>query len=367
MKKFIFAAALCLAVSIMASAPHAVFAEETGYDKALTHYRSGNYKEAVSYLESYVQNRPEPAAYYLMGYALYHLGRHDEATRYFNDAYLINPEFSPKPLLEALGKTAKEVRPKAVVKPEALVKPEAAVRKPAVKKALPAPLVQEKPKAPKSITEKPAVRELAPQVAPEPEKELPPQTAAKALKFSPVVLIGFFAGLGLIVLLVSAAFYIYFSLCLFLIAKKSNVSAAWTAWVPFVQIWAFVASAGKPWWWILILLVPVVNLFAAVYLWMLITENLGRNKWLGLIMLLPVINLGFLGLLAFSKTEGAGGYAPGTSEFPEEPGVGGMDFMGEDTGFSGEPKAKDAGTTEEFGGDFPDFPEFPKEEKGKED
>jgi hypothetical protein len=50
------------------------------------------------------------------------------------------------------------------------------------------------------------------------------------------------------------------------------------------------------------LLVPLVNIFVSIYLWMCITENLGRNKWLALLMLLPIINFIFLGILAFSKT-----------------------------------------------------------------
>jgi hypothetical protein len=119
----------------------------------------------------------------------------------------------------------------------------------------------------------------------------------------PAGLTALIAGLGMIALLVEIAIYIYFCLCLFLIAKMLNVTAPWTAWIPLVQIWAFVGSAGKPWWWILILLVPVVNIFVGIYLWMCITENLGRNKWLGLIMLLPIINFVFLGILAFSKKE----------------------------------------------------------------
>jgi hypothetical protein len=68
-------------------------------------------------------------------------------------------------------------------------------------------------------------------------------------------------------------------------------------------VWTFVTSAGKAWWWILLLLVPIVNTIVGIYLWICITENLGRNKWLGLLMLLPIINLVFLGILAFSKTE----------------------------------------------------------------
>jgi hypothetical protein len=110
----------------------------------------------------------------------------------------------------------------------------------------------------------------------------------------------------IIYLVIAIASYIYTSLCLFLIAKKLDVPAPWTAWVPLIQVWTFVTAAGKPWWWILLLLVPIVSIIAGIYLWVCITENLGRNKWLGLLMLVPIVNLVFLGMLAFSKSEGAG-------------------------------------------------------------
>lgn len=111
------------------------------------------------------------------------------------------------------------------------------------------------------------------------------------------------AGLGMVFLTVLAVLYIYGSLCLYLIAKKLDVQAAWTAWVPIVQVWAFLGSAGKSLVWVLLLLVPLVNAIVGAYLWMCITENLGKNKWLGLLMLVPIANLVFLGILAFSARE----------------------------------------------------------------
>jgi hypothetical protein len=131
----------------------------------------------------------------------------------------------------------------------------------------------------------------------------------------------FLAGFMTIVIIIGIAVYAFFSLCLFFIAKKAGVSAAWTAWIPIVNIWTFVASAGKSWWWILLLLIPIVNYVIVVYLWMCISENLGRNKWLGLLMLLPLINIGFMAVLAFSKVEATAPSfetAPGGGDWPDE-------------------------------------------------
>ena len=118
-----------------------------------------------------------------------------------------------------------------------------------------------------------------------------------------------------IVIFVALAIYIYFSLCLYLIAKKTDVPNPWLAWVPLADIWIFVAAAGKEWWWLAIMaalialsLIPYIgvifillNIAAAIYLWICITENVGKNKWLGLLMIVPVVNLIFPAILAFSK------------------------------------------------------------------
>ncbi len=97
--------------------------------------------------------------------------------------------------------------------------------------------------------------------------------------------------------------YLYFSLCLFLIAKKLNVPYPWTAWVPVVNIWTLLQAAGKPCWWVLLFFIPFVGIIASAYVWMCIVENLGRNKWLGLLLLIPLIGLIYIGVLAFSKQE----------------------------------------------------------------
>lgn len=65
------------------------------FEKGRKYLYSGRYEEAVRTLKGYIKKKPSASAYYLLGYALYELGRHDEAHKYFQEAYLINPEFSP--------------------------------------------------------------------------------------------------------------------------------------------------------------------------------------------------------------------------------------------------------------------------------
>ena len=97
--------------------------------------------------------------------------------------------------------------------------------------------------------------------------------------------------------------YLYFSLCLYFIARKLNVSNPWIAWVPIFQIMTLLEWASKPAWWALLFFVPLVNFIVQIYIWMCLSENLGRDKWSGLLMLVPVVNLIYLGMLAFSKQD----------------------------------------------------------------
>jgi len=139
-----------------------------------------------------------------------------------------------------------------------------------------------------------AIQRQAPVSLPVPEK--PQQMPAAGV-------MAFVMGFLMIIFVMVVVLYVYFSLCLFLIAKKLNVPSPWTAWVPIVNIWTLLQAAGKPGWWVLLFFIPFVGFFVIIYVWMCITENLGRNKWLGLLILIPVISLVFMGVLAFSKQE----------------------------------------------------------------
>lgn len=93
MKRSIFVLVLIFLLAMAASA----FARTEGeYETALKLYYSGKYKEAVDYLREYVSTNPDPSAYYLIGYSLYKLGKFNEAAQYFEQAYLIDPNFSPE-------------------------------------------------------------------------------------------------------------------------------------------------------------------------------------------------------------------------------------------------------------------------------
>ncbi|MBA4371999.1 MAG: hypothetical protein C0402_03965 [Thermodesulfovibrio sp.] len=93
MKRIVLVAFFLLIIIIPG---HTAFAGTgSDYESARKYYYSGRYKEAVRHLEDYIARKPDPAAYYMMGYALYKLKRFDEANEYFRGVYLLDPAFSP--------------------------------------------------------------------------------------------------------------------------------------------------------------------------------------------------------------------------------------------------------------------------------
>ena len=94
--------------------------------------------------------------------------------------------------------------------------------------------------------------------------------------------------------------YIYFSLALMTIANKTSTPNAWMAWVPILNVIIMLAVAKKPIWWILLMLIPLVNIIIIVLVWMGIAEARNKPSWWGILMLVPIANLIVPGLLAWT-------------------------------------------------------------------
>lgn len=108
MKKIAFIVSLLLTVFFVSNTVLAVTDSE--YAKALRYYDSKKYKEAVNIFKEYVRQKPEPSAYYRIGYALYELKKFAEANEYFKQAYLIDPNYSPELVAPAGMPTEKAAR-----------------------------------------------------------------------------------------------------------------------------------------------------------------------------------------------------------------------------------------------------------------
>ncbi|MDP9268216.1 MAG: DUF5684 domain-containing protein [Acidobacteriota bacterium] len=101
----------------------------------------------------------------------------------------------------------------------------------------------------------------------------------------------------LLCLLVVYAFAAY---CIQTIANKTNTENAWFAWVPILNLVLLLQIAKKPVWWIILMLIPLVNIVVYILVLIAVCEARGKSPWLTVALLLPVVNLVALGYLAFS-------------------------------------------------------------------
>lgn len=148
-------------------------------DTALKHYYSGQYSKAVSVLKDYTSKRPDPYAYYLLGYSLYELNKFDEADDYFREAYLIDPGFTP-PKLDREKMPPKKIKKRAV-KPAPKKPEQPAEQKPAepAGKGGQTPVAASSKEAGKAAQQPQTKAESKPQAAPPaPAKKEEPKKAA---------------------------------------------------------------------------------------------------------------------------------------------------------------------------------------------
>ena len=77
--------------------------------------------------------------------------------------------------------------------------------------------------------------------------------------------------------------------------------AGWLSIIPIVNFFVMLDIAGKPWYWVIGLLIPFVNFIVIIMMWHGISTNFGKGAGftLGLLFLSPI----FLLILAFGDAE----------------------------------------------------------------
>ena len=117
----------------------------------------------------------------------------------------------------------------------------------------------------------------------------------------------------ILLLLASFTVIIYVLVCLplMLVARKLGRKHSWLTWIPLVQCFYFIYMAKNPLWFVVFFLLPVLNIFVLLFLFVDILKLLHKPRWLVLLILLPGVNVFTLWYLAISK---AGLPAPSISD-----------------------------------------------------
>lgn len=90
---------------------------------------------------------------------------------------------------------------------------------------------------------------------------------------------------------IEIAIYILLAIPLFVMGQKTEQDYPWFAFIPILNVILMLQIADKELWWILLLLIPCVNIVIMVMVWMAIADAMDKPEWLGILMLVPVVNV----------------------------------------------------------------------------
>ncbi len=108
-------------------------------------------------------------------------------------------------------------------------------------------------------------------------------------------------GTFLFFLLVVVAIYVYTALAIQTIAEKTNTENPWLAWIPIANFILLLNIARKPIWWIVLILIPLVNIVIIVMIWMAVAEARNKPSWWGILMIVPGVSIIVPGYLAWAE------------------------------------------------------------------
>ena len=75
----------------------------------------------------------------------------------------------------------------------------------------------------------------------------------------------------------------------------------WACLIPIYNIYILLKIIGKPWWWLILMFVPVANLIIAIWSTNLLSKRFGKDESFTIgLFLLPII---FYPILGFGKAE----------------------------------------------------------------
>ena len=107
-------------------------------------------------------------------------------------------------------------------------------------------------------------------------------------------------GILIIAVLIGLAAYVYIALAVQTIAEKTNTENPWLAWIPIANLILLLNIAKKPIWWIVLFLIPLVNIIIIIMIWMGVAEARNKPSWWGVLMIVPLVSLIVPGYLAWA-------------------------------------------------------------------
>jgi hypothetical protein len=96
-------------------------------------------------------------------------------------------------------------------------------------------------------------------------------------------------------LIFAVAAHLFFGYCFKRIAERSGQTETGIWWVPIANYLLVLRAAGKPGWWLILMLIPFVNLVVFFIVWLEVARVLGHGTGWGVVaVLIPIIGVPFL-------------------------------------------------------------------------
>lgn len=110
--------------------------------------------------------------------------------------------------------------------------------------------------------------------------------------------LAFSAGILIFMLVIGLAVHLFFGYCFKQIALKTgHEEDAGLWWIPIVNLLIPIRVAGKPGWWLLLMLVPFVNIVVNIIIWMAVAEARGKENWWGIVAaLVSIVGIPYIAL-----------------------------------------------------------------------
>lgn len=102
-------------------------------------------------------------------------------------------------------------------------------------------------------------------------------------------------GMMIFILVLALAFHLFFGYCFKRIAEKAGNDDTGIWWIPLANYLLVLRAAGKPAWWLILLLIPFVNIITMFIVWIEVSRNLGHGTAWGVIaVLVSIIGIPYL-------------------------------------------------------------------------
>jgi len=89
------------------------------------------------------------------------------------------------------------------------------------------------------------------------------------------------------------------------LAERTKEEPKWFAFVPILNVVLLLRLARRPMWWIILCMIPIVNLVTFILIMMSLSARFGLNKWWGLVAPLTPFNFILLYYIAYGTGGGA--------------------------------------------------------------